>query len=124
MKQGVPQGSVISPLLFVIYINDILADLPPEAQISLFADDLAIWVQHSDKAQAEVMMQQVLDQLGEWAARWNMTISMEKTECCLFSTDPKEHKYAPTLNINGTRVNYIQPAAEIPRRGVRPAAHV
>jgi ribonuclease HI len=106
MKQGVPQGSVLSPLLFVIYINDILADLPPDAQISLFADDLAIWVQDSDKLQAEVGMQRVLDQLAAWADKWNMTISMEKTECCLFSTDPKEHKHAPNLTIGGTRVKH------------------
>ena len=42
MKQGLPQGSVLSPLLFLLYINDIGKDVPEEVEHLLFADDASL----------------------------------------------------------------------------------
>ena len=41
-KHGVPQGGVLSPKLFILFIDDIVKDLGPEVKVSLFADDLAV----------------------------------------------------------------------------------
>ena len=43
-QNGVPQGSVLSPTLFIIMINDILNDPPEGINLSLFADDVALWI--------------------------------------------------------------------------------
>ena len=57
VKQGLTQGSVLSPLLFVIFINDILKDLPDEVSASLFADDAAVYASDTNLVKAQEKLQ-------------------------------------------------------------------
>ncbi|MES9950854.1 MAG: reverse transcriptase family protein, partial [Candidatus Thiodiazotropha sp.] len=66
---GVPQGTVLGPLLFSLYINDIMADI--DSEIRLFADDCVCYRQIYSKEDT-LKLQKDIDRLGSWARRWGM----------------------------------------------------
>lgn len=101
-KQGLPQGSVLSPTLFLIYINDVTEVIPRDAKISMFADDIAVWVSHSDRGRATEILQEACTNIYEWSKKWVMTLSIEKCETCLFTNDNALAEATIDIVINNT----------------------
>ena len=66
---GVPQGTVLGPLLFSLYINDITAD--KKSEIRLFADDCVCYREIKDKEDT-LKLQRDIDRLANWARKWGM----------------------------------------------------
>jgi hypothetical protein len=87
---GVPQGSVLSPLLFAIYINDIpKPDSRNRANSLLFADDLAaLFVFRSIKS-AQATMTKYLRNVEEWLSKWRLMMAPSKCHCVVFSRHTK-----------------------------------
>jgi ribonuclease HI len=100
MREGLPQGSVLSPLLFLVYINDVMSEFPLEARVSIFADDMAAWAQHREVEVAAGVMQQVCDRMCAWSDKWHMSLNVAKCEVTLFSLDAAEARLCPTLLMN------------------------
>ena len=74
---GVPQGSVLGPILFLVYINDLPDDIV--SQVRLFADDTAIYLALEDKSDSD-KLQRDLDRLQTWEARWDMEFNPSKCQ--------------------------------------------
>jgi hypothetical protein len=86
---GVPQGSVSAPQLFIIYIHDIiLAIASAYTTINKFADDIALWPVRATLAQGigqvHTHMQNTLDHMTTWASTWKVTFSSLKTLMVIF----------------------------------------
>ena len=75
VTSGVPQGSVLGPLLFLVYINNIWRNI--DSSIRLFADDCTIYRKITNKNGIE-KLQKDLDTLGEWAVDNGMKINPSK----------------------------------------------
>lgn len=85
LQAGVPQGSVLGPLLFLIFINDISEDLSSES--FLFADDTSLF-EHIVNNNIQIAAQKIncdLEIINKWAKRWLLIINPSKTVVMLFS---------------------------------------
>ena len=100
-KEGLPQGAVLSPILFVLFIDDMLGAFEEGSFVSAFADDLAIACSSRKKEEAEAMMQREVSKVEEWSRRNGLHLNPDKCTTCLFSTDSSESKWVPTLTLHG-----------------------
>ena len=78
VRSGVPQGSVLGPVLFVIFINDLDKDV--RNHILKFADDTKLFSQVSTYEDAE-KLENDLSTLNEWSNEWSMLFNAEKCKC-------------------------------------------
>ena len=82
---SVPQGSVLGPLLFLLYINDLgfSPDLPSKPKI--YADDTNVFVHGKSIAELQIKSQFTLDRVSQWVSANRLTINIEKTHFMIFS---------------------------------------
>ena len=95
LQQGVPQVAVLSPLLFLFYIDGIRNSAPEGVSVSMYADDIAVWSQHKDKLRAQAMVQEAVEAFGNWSSEHRLSLNPSKCEVFFFSTDPAEAKWCP-----------------------------
>ena len=102
LHEGVPQGGVLSPTLFLVFINDLPQQFTPYVHRALHADDLAIWTQADSVCTAQARMQDAISKVEQWARDWGVTINESKTVSTLFSlcTKPEPLK----LIVNNTEI--------------------
>ena len=108
LRQGVPQGSVIAPLLFLVYIDDLAEVTPDDVTASLFADDVAVSASRTSLRQAESAVQRAVNKIAEWSLTWKLTISLGKCESSFFTTNTKEARWIPTITIGDTTIKTVQ----------------
>ena len=96
---GVPQGSILGPLLFLLHINDM-----PQAvtcDLLLYADDTCLLFQHKDVFEIETVLNKNFSSLCDWFIDNKLSIYFgeEKTKSILFSSKHKVKKYKPLHSI-------------------------
>ncbi|VDI10310.1 Hypothetical predicted protein [Mytilus galloprovincialis] len=83
VKAGVPQGSILGPFLFLLFVNDIVDAVTNK--IKLFADDTCLYcVVHDERSAAESLGQD-LESLDQWAGEWGVTFNADKTKSMYFT---------------------------------------
>ena len=77
VKSGVPQGSVLGPILFILYINDLPSIFSSKIHIDLFADDTTIYFSYASESE-RFLLQNNLNLFSQWANKWQLNISLSK----------------------------------------------
>ena len=88
------QESSLGPLLFLLYINDIVQDIG--SNIRLFADDTSLFIIVDDPVTAAGCINTDLDKISNWASTWLVTFNPPKTETLLFSRKINRPLHPPT----------------------------
>ena len=85
---GVPQGSILGPLLFNLYVNDLSDALPSTVKCHQYADDTTFYrhCKPSELQNCKLELQMALDSLTTWSSQCNLALNPKKTEVRLLST--------------------------------------
>ena len=102
---GVPQGSILGPLLFLLYVNDMQAAV--KCKLLLYADDSALLVSGKDISSIESKLSNELSSISNWLVDNKLSLHLGKTESILFGSRAKLNKTQTNMNIqcNGTVIN-------------------
>ena len=81
VEAGVPQSSILGPLLFLISINDIAVDI--NSSVRLFADDTSLYLIGDNPAEAARCINSDLERMHQWTERWLVKFNAKKSEAIL-----------------------------------------
>ena len=105
VTSGVPQGSVLGPVLFLLYINDINEHI--NSTVKLFADDSIIY-REVHNTQDQLILQNDLATLGKWAQKWSMSFNVKK--CAALSITLKRTPLTHQYTLLGEDIPCVQKA--------------
>ena len=104
---GVPQGSILGPLFFIAYINDIKHFLN-DSEFGLYADDTVLFSHAKDKIVLQNKLQAKLDLFCEWSRMNALTINILKTKYMIFGTRAKLKKAKDiVLSVGGQTLHQV-----------------
>jgi hypothetical protein len=102
IKAGVPQGSVIGPILYLLYTSDI--PTTEDTLLATFADDTAVLTKGTDFEEAAVKAQKALLDITNWTKKWRIKLNQQKSAHINFTY--KQNKQI-RLEINGQPIPFV-----------------
>ena len=104
---GVPQGSILGPSLFSIFINDLPSVLPTDLVV-LFADDSAIYIASSNLSSLNTSLKLCVNLANTWIARNGLKLNASKTKCMLIHSSRKVVNGCLSLETDGEKIEQVR----------------
>ena len=103
VKFGVPQGSILGPILFLLYINDIVHS-SDEFEYTLFADDTSLYTEHSNQNDLIVKINRGLLSVSDWLTANKLSLNVGKSNMLLFKPPNSTNSSTLNVSLNGTEI--------------------
>lgn len=103
----VPQGSVLGPLLFILYVND-LPSVHFSSSVSIYADDTVMYLKCKDLYTLMKDMQKDIDTFYEWCKLNKLTLNIKKTKAMIFAKGRRNNFPAIDLTIDGKTLEVVK----------------
>ena len=104
MRCGVPQGSILGPLFFLLYINDIVH----VSRLILFADDTNIFFSHKDPEQLINTLNIELEKLSVWFKSNKLSLNLTKTKFIVFNPRQRKCPHSFQLRVNDECIEQVR----------------
>ena len=95
IEAGVPRNSILGPLLFLIYINDIVTNI--KSTVRLFADDISLYLIVNEPVEAARCLNSDLELIYQWAERWLVKCNATESELLLVTRPNDNHSPGPVI---------------------------
>lgn len=102
LRAGVPQGAILSPLLYILYCSDMPNTF--SAELATFADDTALLSKSFSLEAAIETLQESIDNLSSWFLKWRLRLNGSKTVAKIFALRKFDPVNVPPLQVEGARV--------------------
>lgn len=106
LHQGVPQGSVLSPTLFSLFLAGLEGVISQECEVGMFADDIALWCSGSNIKHIETTLNSTLIDVGKFANNHKLTFNVTKSFVTLFTTNRHLYSYQPQVLFQDQPLSY------------------
>ncbi|GFU48592.1 probable RNA-directed DNA polymerase from transposon BS [Trichonephila clavipes] len=108
IRQCIPQCSVLSPVLFSLYITGIEKVLAKHCEVGIFADDIIFWSSGSDVGENELKLNRAMEEAHFFAEMHKLIFNASKSLTTVFSTNRHLFNYQPKISMNGIQLYYVK----------------
>ena len=108
---GIPQGSILGPLLFIIYINDLPNVVSGKTKVSMYADDTALYTVCKDANDLNCTLNTDLEKVSNWLMRNKLSLNVRKTELLVLGSKQRLCRINDeniNVHINGTKLTRVR----------------
>ena len=109
VESGIGQGTIVGPIVFLIYINDVVRILP-NIYINMYADDCILYYSGNNWPQVFNRLQQCLINFDEWCVRNGMILNVAKSKCLVIGNRTKLSRvdYSQRLEVRDIASNMLK----------------
>jgi len=106
--KGVPQGSVLGPLIFSIYVNN-FPEIIDNCQVHMYADDVQVYVdcKKTNMTNCIMYLNSIMDKINLWAKKNSLKLNPSKSKCIVIYKRPIDTSNLPQIKLSDQNIEYV-----------------